>query len=282
MAQSLALAGSTTVSGGENNLRTACLGDIDVSYREAGAGPRLVFLHGLAQDHRMWAAQQQELRDLRTYAYDLRGHGGTNLGDADGSLAQLGGDLIGFLEHIGPATCVGFSLGGTVVLWAAAERPELFEGLGVVATSSVVGRSAAAGLAHRISLFERGEDDEVRAALRADTAAQVTDDAVDVDALTSERMGAIGDRRGYVNGARAMAGMHEQPLNKALSRINRQVLVVGGECDVVCPPRAAEIMLEHLPDAVYVELPGTGHLVTEDDPAALTATLRGWLDGGTA
>lgn len=264
-------------SSNDTDIQTVRLRDIDVAYRVAGSGCRIVLLHGLAQDHAMWRHQQDALGNFTTLACDLRGHGRTSLGDADGSLAQLGGDLVAFLEHVGPATCVGFSLGGTVVLWAAAQRPDLLEGVAVVATSSVVGRSAAAGLSERIALFERGDADEIRAAVRADTAAQIANDALDVDAVTAARTRAISDCMGYINGARAMAGMHEQPLNEALAKVPQHVLVVGGEHDVVCPPRAAEIMLEHLANGDYVELPGVGHLVTEDDPAALTAVLAEWL-----
>jgi pimeloyl-ACP methyl ester carboxylesterase len=91
-------------------------------------------------------------------------------------------------------------------------------------------------------------------------------------------MEAIGDGRGYINAARAMTWMHEHPLNDALARIELPVLVVTGELDLVCPPRAAEIMLEHLRAADYRELPGTGHLITDEDPDALTDVLREWLD----
>ncbi len=104
---------------------TVRLNDIDVHYREAGSGPAAVLIHGLAEDHRSWSGVQQELSDVHSYAYDLRGHGQTSLGEPKGTLAQLGGDLIAFLETVsGPAQCVGFSLGGTVVLWAAAQRPK--------------------------------------------------------------------------------------------------------------------------------------------------------------
>jgi pimeloyl-ACP methyl ester carboxylesterase len=256
------------------------LRDIDVFYRVAGTGRRLVLLHGLAQDHGMWRHQQEHLDDFTTIALDLRGHGQTSLGDADGTLAQLGADLVAFLEYVGPSTCVGSSLGGTVVLWAAAARPDLFEGVGVMVTSSVVGTAAEAGLRERIEIFERGDADEIRAVLRADTDAQLALDTVDVDALTDERLAAIGNRGGYVNGARAMARLHDEPLTDALAKIGHRVLIIAGEKDVVCPPRAAQIMVEHLRDAAYVEMPGVGHLVTDEDPGVLTATLRKWLTGG--
>ena len=235
----------------------------------------MVCIHGLAQDHRIWARLQDELVELQTFAYDVRGHGATTLGRADGTLAQLGRDLIAFLEHHGAGMCVGFSLGGTVALWAAAERPDLVTSVVAIATSSVVGRAAAAGLEQRIQLFENGDDEAVREAVRADTVMQLAEpDLQRVDAIETSRLEAIGDRAGYLNGARAMLGMHAEPLNARLERITVPVHLIGAERDRVCPRRAAEIMLEHLPHATFEELPGIGHLVTDEDPDALTAAIR--------
>ena len=258
-------------------MRTERLGDIDVAYVRSGEGPPLVMLHGLAQDHRMWAAEQEALAGLSTFAYDLRGHGRTTLGNADGTLPQLGYDLIAFLERFGPAHCAGFSLGGTAALWAAAERPDLMHSVVAIATSSVVGRRAAAGVRERIQLFEHGDSPAMREVVLEDTRQQLARGAEPAERIVDGRMEAIGDGRGYVNGARAMVWMHEHPLNAALSRIELPVLVVGGERDAVCPPRAAEIMLEHLPSAEHEELAGTGHLITDEDPGALARILGDWV-----
>lgn len=256
------------------------LGDIDVAYREAGEGRPVVLIHGLAQDHGMWAAQQQRLSGRRTLAYDVRGHGATSVGDADGTLAQLGGDLVRFLERFGPATCIGFSLGGTVALWAASERPDLVHDVLALATSSVVGRAAAAFFRERIELFGGEQEAAIRAALLEDTRGQLAGSAVDVDAVVRQRLEAIGDRRGYVNAARAMAALNADPLNERLERIRCPVLVVSGERDAFCPRRAADIMLEHLPDGRFEELPGVGHLVTDEDPDAVTDVIATWLAEG--
>lgn len=260
------------------NMGLLALRDLELAYRESGDGKPVVLIHGLAQDHRMWEHQQAGLQDLSTLALDIRGHGASTIGGADGTLAQLGGDLVGFLEEHGPAVCVGFSLGGTIAFWVAAERPDLVKGVIAMATSSVVGRAAAAGMVERIELFENGDDEAVRKLLLADTKAQLADPEIDAGAITDARMVAIGDRRGYVNGARAMLGLREEPLNDRLAATECPVLVVSGEKDVVCPRRAAEIMLEHLPSADFTELSRVGHLMTDEAPDVVTGVMREWLD----
>jgi pimeloyl-ACP methyl ester carboxylesterase len=254
------------------------LRDIAVAYRASGSGRRVVFIHGLGQDHSIWAPLQSELTDHETLAYDLRGHGGTTLGAGQGTIDQLGEDLVALLEWFGPATLVGFSLGGVVALWVASERPDLVESVIAIATSSVVGRAAAEGLDERIAVFETGDRTAIEHQLLQDTRSQLANDAVDAATVAATRLQAIPDPAGYVNAARAVRGMRDEPMNKRLDRIRLPALVVSGERDLWCPRRAAEIMLEHLADARFVELEGVGHLVTEVAPERLSAIVRAWLE----
>ena len=149
------------------------LADIDVGYTRRGEGPPAVLLHGLAEDRSSWADVQRRLSDFTTWAYDLRGHGETDLGEAEGTLEQLGGDLIGFLEALtGPAHCIGYSLGGAVVLWVAAERPDLVTRATVAGTSTVVGRRAAEFFRDRIETI-RSDFSGFADALKEDTRLQL-------------------------------------------------------------------------------------------------------------
>ena len=261
------------IAGSDEDFRVR-LGDIDVSYRRAGSGAPCLLIHGLAEDHGSWAAVQDEIREYATYAYDLRGHGATSLGDAQGTLEQLGRDLIAFLEAVtGPAICVGFSLGGTVVLWAAARRPDLIPGAVVIGTSSKVGRAAVGFFNERIgqvqndrAAFERG--------LAGDTAAQLARPRDDLDAIVRRRLAAVGAGSGYVNAARAMIGLAEHPLSADLAAITQPVTVIGGAEDQFCPRKAAEMILSELPHACYDEIPHAGHLMCLDQPAAYIAAIR--------
>jgi pimeloyl-ACP methyl ester carboxylesterase len=250
------------------------LGDIEVAYSAVGAGPPLVLVHGLAEDGRTWADQQAALPHRRSYAPDLRGHGATTSGHGNGTLAQLGGDLVAFLETVsGPATVVGFSLGGTVALWAAAARPELVGHAIVLGTSSVVGRAAAAFYAERIELVRAGDPAAVREAIHADTAAALANPSVDVEAVVDQRLEAIGGGAGYVNAAAAMAALHHDPLTPRLAAIQGHVDVIGAEHDAFCPRKAADILLAALPRSSYREIPAAGHLMTVDAPEAVAGAL---------
>lgn len=250
------------------------IGDIDLAWDQQGAGPAVVFIHGLAEDHTTWAAQQAALTGFTTYAYDLRGHGDSTVGSGDGTAEQLSADLLAFLGAVtGPATCVGFSLGGTVVLGAAAADPSLVRRAIVMGTSSVVGRAAAQFFAERIAMVDGGVTDAFRAALRDDTAAAIANPDVDVDAVTARRLVAVGDGLGYVNAARAMARINSVPLTDTLARVPAHVDVIGADHDSFCPRKAADLLMAGLADASYWEIADAAHLMNVDRPAQVTRLL---------
>jgi pimeloyl-ACP methyl ester carboxylesterase len=250
------------------------LGDIDVGYTTVGEGPPVVLIHGLAEDRTSWARVQETLGGYRSHAYDLRGHGETTLGEANGTLAQLGGDLARFLETVsGPATCVGYSLGGTIALWTAAEHPALVRNVVVAGTSSVVGHKAAEFFEERIRIIQEDFSTFARE-LRGDTARQLVVAVDELDAVADRRMAAVRDGRGYVNAARAMKRLAKEPLTPILRRITCRVDVIGGEKDVFCPRKAAEMLINALSNAKYHEIEGAGHLMSIDKPAAYAGAIK--------
>lgn len=255
------------------------IGDIDVAWTELGSGRPVVFIHGLAESRHTWAAQQHAITNHTTYAVDLRGHGDTTVGQGEGTAEQLSSDLISFLTTVtGPAVCVGFSLGGTVVLGAAAERPDLVRRAIVLGTSSIVGRAAAEFFRSRIAMIEHGIDDEFATALRADTAGAIARTDIDVDEVTAARLRAVGAGAGYVNAARAMTRVNEFPLTPTIERITVPVEVIGGELDTFCPRKAADILMAGLRTARYWEIPGVGHLMNVDNPDQVTHMVATLLE----
>ncbi|MGH8962570.1 MAG: alpha/beta fold hydrolase [Jatrophihabitantaceae bacterium] len=257
--------------------RSADVGDIQVRYLESGAGVPVVLVHGIGQDSSSWRVQLDTLDGVLGYAADVRGHGDTTLGAANGTLAQLSGDLCDFLDSVsGPASCVGFSMGGTIVLAAAAARPDLVRSLVLMGTSSVVGRAAAAFYERRAA--ESSDRAALAAGVHEDTAAGLFR-AHDLDALVEGRLRAIGDGRGFANACRAMARVAAEPLTPLLARVEAPATVIGAQHDTMCPRKAADILLAGLPDARYVEIADASHLMNVDRPDAVTVAIRDAVAG---
>ena len=250
------------------------LGDIEVAYRKVGTGIPVVFLHGLAEDGASWMEIARRLPPgFAAHMPDLRGHGGTSAGTGAGSAAQLADDLLAFLAKVtGPAICVGFSLGGVVVLEAALKRPDLVRKAIVVGTSSKVGRAAATFFAERIAQLQT-DPDGFRQSLANDTAAQLASRQSDLDAIAAGRIAAVGTGEGYINAARAMIALAEAPLTERLRSIQVPVFILQGAADVFCPQKAADILRDAMPGAAYAEIPGAGHLMAVDQPDLLALEI---------
>jgi len=104
-------------------------------YTDRGAGPPLLFVHGLGSSGRDWAAQVDHFADhYRVLRLDLRGHGRSERGDAAYSIAQFARDVAVFVRRRGleAVHVVGLSMGGMVALELAAGVPRLLRGLVVV------------------------------------------------------------------------------------------------------------------------------------------------------
>lgn len=255
-------------------MRARC-GDIDVAWYEVGRGKPLVLIHGLGDDHRAW---RRTLPDLmlarRVILYDLRGHGGTSAGEPDGTLKQLGADLAALLEvlAIERPLVAGFSLGGTIAMRLALDRPELVGGLALVATSSRVGRAAAEWYAERAAMVDRN-DPGLRERLERDTQDVYRESPGEVADGWRIRSESTHDPRGYANACRAMAALNQAPLDPELSRIQTQTLIVASDLDQHCPPRAAEIIAAGIPGSRLVILKGAGHPIPVERPQELARLI---------
>jgi 3-oxoadipate enol-lactonase len=259
-------------------MRARCK-DIVAAWFEVGRGEPLILIHGLADDHRAW---RRALPDLllrhRVLMYDLRGHGGTSLGNPDGTLTQLGADLASFMEAIGvdKADVAGFSLGGTIAMRMAIDHPEKVERLVLVATSSRVGRSAAEWYGRRVEMVEQ-KDPELRATMDRDTADVYAQVPSELDDGLLIRRQSTADPRGYGNACAAMAALNAAPLDPELGRISAPTLIVASELDRHCPPKAAEIIAAGINGSRMEVMPGAGHPIPVEKPRELAGSMNSFL-----
>src|SRR5690349_15395514 len=112
----------------------------DVAYRQAGSGPVIVMIHGLAGSSGTWVPVMPLLAERYTViAPDLLGHGESAKPRGDYSLGAYASgirDLLGVLGHE-RATIVGHSLGGGVAMQFAYQFPHMAERLVLVASGGL-------------------------------------------------------------------------------------------------------------------------------------------------
>lgn len=117
----------------------------DLAYREAGTGPTLLLIHGMAGSSRTWKAVMPDLaRHCHVIAPDLPGHGESAPPTGDYSLGNLAATLRDLLGVLGVerTTIVGQSMGGGVAMQLAYQHPELAERL-VLVCSGGLGREVS-------------------------------------------------------------------------------------------------------------------------------------------
>lgn len=256
-------------------------GDLKVAVHEWGSGSPLLLLHGLGDDHR---ALRRLVPDLslahRVLAPDLRGHGGTSLGRPDGTLGQLGSDVVRLLDTLGldRVDLAGFSLGGTIALQVAIQAPERVRRLIGIATSSRVGRAALDWYRERARAAEAGAA-SLRAVLAEDVVTLFLPSSPLVPGHLRLREEATADPRGFANGCRANLALGAAPLDPALGAIRAPVLLVAAVEDPLCPPRAAEIVVAGVPGARLELIEGSGHEIPLEQPQALAGLMLEFLAG---
>jgi pimeloyl-ACP methyl ester carboxylesterase len=102
--------------------------------QQNGDGPDLVLVHGVTGDLSLWflcRAMQALAREHRVTAYDLRGHGYSEVPPAGYTSADHAADLIALLDVMGAprARVLGHSFGAVIALHAAVLAPERIEAL---------------------------------------------------------------------------------------------------------------------------------------------------------
>ncbi len=102
---------------------------IGFHYQQQGKGPDVVLVHGMTGDLSIWFLSQllgTLSRSFRTTAYDLRGHGYSDVSPSGYTSADQARDLLAIMDALGieRAAVVGHSFGGVIALHAAVIDPE--------------------------------------------------------------------------------------------------------------------------------------------------------------
>jgi pyruvate dehydrogenase E2 component (dihydrolipoamide acetyltransferase) len=254
-------AGVTEEAGEAADVGAVQVGGRSLGYAAMGDGPdTIVLVHGYGGDKNSWLFVQEPLSHTHTvHALDLPGHGGSSKDVGDGSVEELAGALLGYLDARGidRAHLVGHSLGGAVVAAAAARAPDRVRSLTLVAPAGFGSDVDADYLRGFAAAGSRRELKPLLGRLFADESL-VTRQLVD-DLLRYKRIDGVdaalrrladtlldGDRQRIDTAAR-------------LAGLGVPTVVVWGREDRVLPPTAAPAGA-HLVDRA-------GHMVHMERPA---------------
>jgi 3-oxoadipate enol-lactonase len=249
---------------------------VTINYRLDGpaGAPVLLFSNSLGASLEMWDPQARALGDaFQVLRYDTRGHGKSSVPPAPYTVAQLGGDVVNLLDHLGveSAHLCGLSMGGITAMWVAIHHPERIGRLVLSNTAAWIGTHA--GWTERAAAVERAGVASIASAVVARwlTPAYAAAHPEQVAALES-MLGAT-PLAGYVANCLAV---RDSDLRAEVGRIRAPTLVVSASGDVPTPPADGRFLAEHIPGARYVEL-SAAHLANLELPEQYAALLREFL-----
>ncbi|MEA2195555.1 MAG: 2-succinyl-6-hydroxy-2,4-cyclohexadiene-carboxylate synthase [Solirubrobacteraceae bacterium] len=241
----------------------------------AGVPEPLLLLHGFTQTGRGWDEVVRHLdgERYRALAPDIRGHGAASTRrpiDFDACVQ----DALGLVH--GPVTLAGYSQGGRLALHVALARPRLVTRLVLVSATAGIEdaderarrRGADAALAAWMDvdgrLMTEVADRWGGQALFATQTPQVAA-AARADRLSNDPVHLAAALRGIGTGVMA-------PLWDRLGELEMPVLVLAGERDEQYVA-LGERLVAALPAGRLVIVPGAGHALPLEAPAAVAAAL---------
>jgi 3-oxoadipate enol-lactonase len=231
----------------------------------------VIFIHGFPFSHKMWTMPGGVTEALssthRVIAYDIRGHGESEIGSGQFTIELFVDDFFCLLDHlkIHKAIVVGLSMGGYIALRAIERSPERFYGLVLCDTRSESDpNESKIKRANAItSLFAAGirtyAEDYVKNVFAPDSL-QNKSDAVKIIQSIIERTSPTA-----IAGTLIALSARTDTTN-SLSLIHCPTLILVGENDAVTPVAASQSMKEKIPQAQLVIVPNAGHMSNLENP----------------
>jgi pimeloyl-ACP methyl ester carboxylesterase len=269
--------------------------------------PTVVFVHGFCLDMGTFYFQRKLLADRgeqRLVFYDQPGHGrSSRLESGEYDLAALGKSLAAVLDATvsqGPIVLVGHSMGGMTIMAFAELYPQWFGNrvVGVVLMStsgglvektkigipSLVARASAPllPLVNGAARLSGGAIDKARVA------------SSDLAWLLTRRYG-FGDPRPSPSLVSFVESMNSRTSADTVAKYLRTLytharypalaalrgtptLVLVGTKDLITPVTHSEEILRHLPDAEFVKINNSGHVVMLENADEVDAALLPFLE----
>jgi 2-succinyl-6-hydroxy-2,4-cyclohexadiene-1-carboxylate synthase len=244
-----------------------------------GVTETVVLLHGFAGTGRAWdpVVARLDPERYRPLAPDLRGHGSAS-SRRPPSFAGCVEDVLGLVAH--PFALAGYSMGGRIALQVALAAPERITRLVLVATTA--GIEDPVQRAQRHAADEALADETQRGTIEAFAdrwAAQPLFAGTPAAAKRLWRADLLdNDPIALAAALRALSTGAMEPLWDRLGELTMPATVLAGERDAKFLALGRRLA-GALPRGELVIVPGAGHGIPREDPAAVAAAVAAGRSG---
>jgi 3-oxoadipate enol-lactonase len=245
-----------------------------------GAGPLLVFLHGIGGNRGTWHDQLPVFApEFHAVAWDARGYGWSD--DYDGPLdfADFSADLVRLIDHFGAtrAHLCGRSMGGRIAQDFYPRHPDRVATLVLCDTfpgfdQSFTPEKRAEFVRLRKTPLVEGKEPKDIAPIVAKTLIGPKSPPAVFDRLVAS-MTAL-HKESYIKTIEATT---QYDRTADLPRIEAPTLLVFGADDRLTPPRIGERMARKIKNSRLVVIPDAGHLPNIERPAEFNAAVLAFL-----
>ncbi len=262
-----------------------------MNFIEAGSGPVLLLIHGMAGTCANWESVIEPLAINHTViAPDFPGHGASAPGGGDYSLGSLASALRDLMLTLGHerATLVGHSLGGGVAMQFTYQFPEMVERLVLVSSGglgpdvSPVLRAAALPGADLFISATAGVGSRIGSVVGRGFGALGLRPNADLAEVT-RGYATLSDpdrRKAFIATLRSVVGTDGQrvaALDKLYLAETLPLLIVWGENDPIIPVDHAREAHAALPTSHLEIFEDTGHVPQQERPGRFIAVLERFL-----
>jgi len=254
----------------------------NIYYVERGEPEQMpvTFLHGFPFSHEMWSGQLKAVGErYRAIAYDIRGHGQSDVLDGQYTIEGHVDDLIALLDHLGIETTVvvGLSMGGYITLRALQRNPERFAAAVLCDTRSEADANDA-----KLKRFEairavkeHGSAHFAASFVKAVFAPQTFERSPDTVAFIQK----IIARTPPLSIAGSLIALASRmDTTPSLQQISVPTLVMVGEEDVVTPPSASRLIHDRIKGSQLAIIPHAAHMSNLENPRSFNEHLLSFLE----
>jgi len=254
----------------------------NLNYEEAGNrnGLPVLFLHGFPFSHEMWKGQIEAVSmKYRAIAYDIKGHGLSDIGDGQYTIEGHVDDLFAFMDylHLERTVIVGLSMGGYIALRALERYQDRFIAAALCDTKSEADPPEAklrrfSGMVEVKKSGSQQFADTFLKSVFAHESFTTKPEAVDLIRRIISRTPPLS----IAGTLLALAARTDT--SGVLPNIKIPVLIMVGALDQTTPPSLSQAMHERIKSSELHIVPDAAHMSNLENPGVFNGALLSFLD----